>query len=229
MVSKKKFMLNKILVIAPHPDDETIGCGGTLLRHIDNKDEIYFLLITNLYEENGWSKKLIIKKNKEVKKIENIYKFKKSYKLNFPATGLGDIPMSEIIKKISNIFSEVKPNIIYTIFNDDVHTDHQIVSKAVSSCIKWFRHTYIKKVLMYETLSETNFNFQSNNIFAPNKFIDITKFLKKKIEIMNIYKSELAKHPFPRSIDVVRANAILRGSQCGFKYAEAFKVIFEKE
>ena len=65
MVSKTKFMLNKILVIAPHPDDETIGCGGTLLRHIDNKDEIYFLLITNLYEENGWSKKLIIQKIKK--------------------------------------------------------------------------------------------------------------------------------------------------------------------
>ena len=222
-------MLNKILVIAPHPDDETIGCGGTLLRHIDNKDEIYFLLITKLFNKNGWKPKLILQKNKEIKKIENIYKFKNSYKLNFPSTGLDLIPISEIIKNISDVISEVKPNIIYTNYSDDVHTDHQIVSKAVLSCLKWFRHPTIEKALMYETLSETNFNFQPNNFFTPNKFINISKYLEKKIKIMKIYKSEIDKHPFPRSENAVKANAILRGSQCGFKYAEAFKVIFEKE
>ena len=139
------------------------------------------------------------------------------------------IPISEIIKKISGVISDVKPNIIYTTFNNDVHTDHQIVSKAVSSCLKWFRHPSIKKALMYETLSETNFNFQSNNFFIPNKFMDISKYLEKKIKIMKIYKTEIGKHPFPRSESVIRANAVLRGSQCGFKYAEAFQIIFEKE
>ena len=82
---------------------------------------------------------------------------------------------------------------------------------------------------MYETLSETNFNFQSNNFFIPNKFMDISKYLEKKIKIMKIYKTEIGKHPFPRSESVIRANAVLRGSQCGFKYAEAFQIIFEKE
>ena len=229
MVNQKKIMLNKILVIAPHPDDETIGCGGTLLRHIDNKDEINFLLITKLFKENGWKQEFIIQKNKEIKKIENVYKFKNSYKLDLPSTGLDVVPISVLVKKISKVISEVKPNIVYTNYSNDVHTDHQIVSKAVLSSLKWFRHPSIKTALMYETLSETNFNFQSNNFFTPNKFINISKYLEKKIKIMKIYKSEIDKHPFPRSENAVRANALLRGSQCGFKFAEAFKVIFDRE
>jgi LmbE family N-acetylglucosaminyl deacetylase len=222
-------MLKKILVIAPHPDDETIGCGGTLLRHIDNEDEVSFLLITKLSKKNGWKSNLIHEKNKEIKKVENFYRFKNSFKLNFPATGLDVTPISEIIKKISDIIFKIEPNIIYTNYNNDVHTDHQIVSKAVSSCLKWFRHPSIEKALMYETLSETNFNFESKTSFTPNKFINISKYLEKKIKVMNIYKTEIGKHPFPRGEEAIRANAILRGSQCGFEYAEAFKIIFEKE
>ena len=97
------------------------------------------------------------------------------------------------------------------------------------SSAKWFRSGSIKRINMYETLSETNFNFSQNNAFNPNYFVEITKFLEKKLEICSCYKSEFKKHPFPRSEESIRSLAKLRGSQSGYEAAESFKVIFEKK
>ena len=123
---------------------------------------------------------------------------------------------------------EVKPNTIFAPFENDVHTDHQIISLAIQSSIKWFRHKYIEEVFLYETLSETNFNRMNSESFKPNTYYDITKFLNSKIKIMKIYKSEILPHPFPRSEISIKSLAYLRGSECGFKAAEAFKLIYKK-
>ena len=135
--------------------------------------------------------------------------------------------MSDIVGKISSIIKLVEPNLIYTPFRFDVHSDHQITARAVQSCIKRFRHPYISKVLMYETISETDQSFTVGKPFCPNVFINIDNFIDKKIDVMNIYSSEIGNHPFPRSELAIRALASLRGSQCFTKSAEAFELIFE--
>ena len=109
----------------------------------------------------------------------------------------------------------------------DVHTDHQIVAKAMNTFSKWFRYPYIKKFIAYETISETNFNFTEVN-FSPNLFIDITKEIKDKINIMKIYKSEISTHPFPRSAKSIESLAAFRGSSSGYLYAEAFQILIER-
>ena len=221
--------MKKILVIAPHPDDETIGCGGTLLRHKDDRDEISCVIMTKLKTNDNWTEKAVIEKQKEIEKIKKIYQFHSFDIFDFPPSELDRIPINLLISKISNLFEKIKPDIIYIPYNNDIHTDHRIISNAAMSSAKWFRSGSIKRINMYETLSETNFNFSQNNAFNPNYFVEISKFLEKKLEICGCYKSEFKKHPFPRSEESIRSLAKLRGSQSGFEAAESFKLIFEKK
>ena len=123
---------------------------------------------------------------------------------------------------------KTKPNTIYIPYIGDIHTDHQITNQVMQTCVKSFRYPSVKKVLMYETLSETNFNFYENVSFKANVFVDISKHINKKVKIMEIYKSEFSKHPFPRSDDSIRSLARLRGSQSGYKAAEAFQLIIQR-
>jgi len=219
--------MNNIIVIAPHPDDETLGCGGTLLRERKFGSRIHWINITCISEIYGWKKNKIITRKKEIEAVSKKYKFNSNYNLDFPTTKLDIIPLIEIIEKISNLFNRIKPNIVYIPHPFDIHTDHQIAAKASIACTKWFRFPFIKRCLAYETLSETHWS-QSQNIFKPNVYVDISKFLEKKIEIMNIYKSEIKKYPFPRSEKTIRSLASFRGSMSGFKAAESFELIFER-
>ena len=215
-------MKNRVLVVAPHADDETLGCAGTIFRHKLKKDETHFLLVSEL-EEN--SKNILLKKkySSQIKDIIKFYNFKTSHRLNLVATKLDTYPKSFLIEKISNVLKKVKPNIIYIPFAGDAHSDHNDVFQATSSCIKWFRYPYIKEVLVYETLSETNFSPSTTSLnFKPNVYKNITKYLNKKLKAVDIYKTEFKKHPFPRNKKVVESLALLRGSESGFKYSEAF-------
>jgi len=219
----------KILVIAPHPDDETLGCGGTLFRHKHEGDELYWAIFTGMSVEAGWGKIDIKKRNNEIDAVAEKYDFKDVFNFQLPTTKIDTIPLIDLIEKITEVYKKVEPEIIYIPFVCDVHTDHQIISKALQSTFKWFRHPHIKKVLMYETLSETEFNFVENRLFHPNVFVNISKYIDKKIEVMKIYAGEMGEFPFPRSEKTLRALAILRGSQSGFDSAEAFELIYERK
>ena len=218
----------RVMVIAPHPDDETLGCGGTLLKHKDKGDNLYWMIVTSANIENGWSEEFCNRREKEIGFVQKEYGFNKTYKLGLPTAKLDTIHISEIITKFSGIFESIKPQILYIPFINDVHTDHQIIGKALGSLIKWFRHPYIEKVLMYETISETDFNFVTDQSFRPNLFINISDYFESKIDIMNIYKDEVGLFPFPRSKKSIESLARMRGSQSGFSLAESFKIIFEK-
>ena len=220
--------MNKVLVIAPHPDDETLGCGGTLFSHKHKNDQLYWLIVTNISEDNGWRKEVVIKREKEIDSVSKKYEFVKKYNLEFPTTSLNANSTVKLIDKISDIYRKIKPNIIYMPFINDVHTDHQIIAQSIQSTIKWFRYPFIKRVLMYETTSETEFNFVQGRIFKPNVFVDISKYIDTKVEIMKVYESEIGKHPFPRSKKNIRALATFRGSQSGFEAAEAFELVYER-
>ena len=133
-----------------------------------------------------------------------------------------------MIKKIDAVFNEIKPNVVYTMFNNDVHSDHRVAFEAVYSCTKSFRNPFIEAIYMMETLSETEFApaMQSTS-FIPNVYVDITPYMDKKLQIMSIYESEVMKEPYPRSLSSIEALARVRGSRCGVKYAEAFMLLYE--
>ncbi|WP_027624878.1 PIG-L deacetylase family protein [Clostridium lundense] len=219
----------KVLVISVHPDDETLGCGGTLLKHKNIGDEIYWAIITKADELLGYSREFMYKREKQIEDVSKIYGFKKVYKLGFTTTKLHSIDFSQIISSISELINDVKPEIVYMNNRSDIHTDHQIAARAIFSCTKSFRYPFINKILMYECISETEIApALSENLFIPNVYSDITEFIDKKLEIMNIYESELQNPPLPRSLDNMKALARYRGASCGVNYAEAFMLIREK-
>ena len=219
----------KILAIAPHPDDETLGCGGTLFKHKADGDEIYWLIVTGISEDTGWANDAVIKRDNEMNAVSKKYGFSDVFNLRLPTTKIDTLPLSDLIEKITDVYKNIKPDVIYIPFSYDVHTDHQIIAKALQSTFKWFRYPHIKNIYMYETPSETEFNFVENRVFRPNVFINISQYLENKIETMKIYASEFGEHPFPRSEKALRALATLRGAQSGYEAAEAFELVYERK
>tara|TARA_B100001059_G_C17698883_1_gene508958 strand:- start:64 stop:735 length:672 start_codon:yes stop_codon:yes gene_type:complete len=218
--------MKKVIVISAHPDDEILGVGGTLLKHQFNGDEIAWIIITTISKENGFSKKKLSIRKKEIEKVSEMVGFSNVYQLNYLTMSLNSEIMNEMIPKISSIFFEFKPEIIYVMNRSDAHSDHRYTFDSVLACTKSFRYPFVKKVLMYECISETEFAPQlPEKVFMPNYFVDISKFFQKKIEIMQVYKSELGEHPFPRSNRNIEALATFRGASVGVEYAESFQII----
>lgn len=217
-------MSNKVLIVAVHPDDETLGCGGTLLKHKAQGDEIHWLICTDIDKTHSYYNI----RQKEIEKVSKEYKFDGVYNLQLQTMQVDEYSMSELIGKISTIINKVKPNIIYLPFKGDVHSDHRKIFEAAYSCTKSFRYPFIKKIYMIETLSETEFAPSTKeDSFVPNVFVDISQYMNKKIEIMKIFESEIAEHPFPRSERNIRALSTLRGATAGCEYAESFVLLKE--
>lgn len=149
--------------------------------------------------------------------------------LNFPTTQLDRVPMSSLVTAVSDVFRSFQPTEVFVPHPSDVHTDHRIVFDAVASCTKWFRYPSIKRILAYETLSETDFCLNTDAAFRPNVFMNIEQFLEGKLRAMSLYSSELGTLPFPRSHEAIRALAILRGVASGFEAAEAYMLLKEIE
>ncbi len=217
-------MKNKVLIIAVHPDDETLGCGGTLLKHKANGDEIHWLICTTIDKSHSYYET----REKEIEKVSNLYGFDSVHNLRLKTMQVDEYSLSELVGKISKVINEVKPNIIYLPFKGDVHSDHRKIFEASFSCTKTFRYPFIKKIYMIETLSETEFAPSSvTDSFIPNVFVDISDFMDKKLEIMRVFESEISPHPFPRNEINIKALATFRGATCGCEYAESFMLLKE--
>ena len=216
----------KVAVVSVHPDDEVIGAGGTLLKHLHQGDEVYWIIITNLFEHQGFTMHRIAERQSEIETVADRFGFKKTFKLDYPTMTLSGETVIGMVPRLATIFSEIKPEVLYCVNRSDAHSDHRVAFDAVMACTKSFRYPFIKKVLMYECISETEFApALHENVFIPNYFVDVTDFFQRKLEILNIYKSEVAQHPFPRSKENVNALAIFRGAIAGVRYAEAFQLI----
>ncbi len=218
----------KTIVIAPHPDDEVLGVGGTLLRRKAEGAKVAWLIVTSISVENGWQAEKVKQRADEIDRISALFDFDNVFELNFPTTQLDHLAMSDLVTGISDAFRTFEPEEVFVPHPSDVHTDHRAVFNAAASCTKWFRYSSVKRVLAYETLSETEFSLGTENGFRPNVFIDIASFIETKLQAMDIYTSELGEFPFPRSHQAIRALASLRGATSGYMAAEAFELLRER-
>lgn len=219
----------RVLVISAHPDDETLGCGGTLLKHQAANDDLFWLIVTQTYKPQ-WSPEVIERKADEVEQVAKAYSIEKYFKLGFPAVQLDMVSQADLIERIRDVVSEVRPEIIYLVHDGDIHTDHHATFTATMSVLKPFYMSKfnIHRVLCYEILSSTEAAPpQLDRVFMPNIFNDITSYIERKLEIMELYETEDQPDPLPRGPSAIRALARYRGATIGVEYAEAFTLIRE--
>lgn len=217
--------MTRILAVAPHPDDETLGCGGTLLRHVAHGDAVHWLIATRM-DPGAFPAERIARREVEIAAVAKAYGFAGVHALGFPAASLDAVPRARLIEALARIVRAVEPNVVLAPFPGDAHSDHRAVFEAVTACAKTFRYPSVETVLAYETLSETDFALDPTApTFQPDLFVEIGPFLERKIDIMRLYAGELGEHPFPRSVEAIRAAAILRGAQADCQAAEAFMML----
>lgn len=220
--------MKNVIVIAPHPDDETLGCGGALLRHQHEGDSLHWVIATSMHEEHGATAERIEHRRAEIEAVARAYGFASVHRLDFPTTRLDTIPAGDLVATLKTVFDAVSPEVVYAPYPGDVHTDHRIVFDTVAACSKWFRQSTVRRILAYETLSETEFGIRPDTAgFRPNVFINISEHLEQKLAILDLYAGETGTFPFPRSVEAVRALAALRGAAAGYTAAEAFMLLKE--
>ncbi len=218
--------MSAVLVVAPHPDDETLGCGGTLLRHADEGDTLHWLIVTDMTAEGGFGRKQMARRDGEINAVAEAYGFATVERLGFATARLDTVPMDAIVDAMYTVFEEVRPDTVYLPFPGDAHTDHQISFQAASACTKPFRSGSVRKVMCMEIPSETNFKLAPGTAaFWPNHYVDIGAHLDRKLEIMRLYEGELGKFPFPRSEQAIGALAQLRGVEAGCSACEGFQIL----
>lgn len=218
----------KILVVSPHTDDETLGAGGYLLRHKELGDEIYWINITSAKEEYGYSKEVVKQGMEEFTQVAKSFNFDGFVDLGMEPAGLDKIDKSVFVRRMAEEIRKIEPNIVLVPFPNDVHSDHKVVFDVVYSCCKAFRCPSVERIMCMEIISETDYAV-SDNGFVPNMFVDVSKYIDKKIQIMKLYKDEIKSTPFPRNEEAIRGMAKYRAAACNTEYAEAFRIIKEIE
>jgi LmbE family N-acetylglucosaminyl deacetylase len=208
-----------ILIIAPHPDDEVLGCGGTIAKHANRGDTISVCYVTRAYSPD-WSDDYLRIKEEEIKKSNKILGISKRFDLNYPTVMLDTIPQKDINTSISELILDVLPACVYIPHRGDLNLDHRIVHDAALVALRPIFHR-CNRILAYETLSETEWG-TGISVFEPRYYVDITHTIEKKIKAMEVFKTELKEKPHPRSQDGIIHLAQKRGSDILVEAAEAF-------
>ncbi|MBR9973731.1 PIG-L deacetylase family protein [Magnetospirillum sulfuroxidans] len=220
--------MSVVLAVAPHPDDETLGYGGTLLRHRAEGDQIHWLIVTAVSPEFGWSAQRMAERATAIDNMAADYSFASVTQLGLPTARLDTLPLSDLVATVAQVIETIRPDTVYTPHSGDVHSDHRLVFQAVAAATKTFRSPYVRRLLVCEIQSETDFAVQPDRLpFQPNVFVDITPYLSRKIALLSHFASEMGVFPFPRSAEAIRALAMCRGAQAGVAAAEAFMLLKE--
>lgn len=219
----------KILVIAPHPDDEVLGCGGTIKKYSEDGNDVFLCVATKAYTPE-WSEDFIKERKNEINSAVKVLGINKVFSLDFPTVKLDTVPQKELNDKISEVVKKIDPEIIFIPFSGDINKDHKLVSESALVALRPKPESSAKKIFYYEVLSETEWAKPAQKIedvFVPNYYEDISNYLDAKLKAMQCYKSELKEYPHPRSLEGIKILAQKRGMEVGKKYAEAFMLIRE--
>jgi len=219
----------RILVVCAHPDDETLGCGGTILKHVAAGDSVLWAIATSAHEP-AWAASVIEQKTAEIASVQKAYGIESVTRLGFPSTQLDRVSRRELMAAIAGVVEHDRPEVVYVVHPGDVHIDHADVYDATLAVLKAFRMASlgVRRVLAFETLSSTDAAPpQPHRAFLPTVFTDIGEHLERKVEIMALYATEAQPDPFPRGPSAMRALARLRGATVGIEAAEAFSLVRE--
>lgn len=221
----------KILVIAAHPDDEVLGCGGTIARFTKEKHEVYISIlgegITSRYERRKKDNKKLVKQlHSRSLQVGKLLFARRVFLFKLPDNRFDTFPLLDIVKIVESLIDKLQPGTIYTHHSGDLNIDHKIVHRAVLTATRPVKNCPVKEIFTFEVPSSTDWAFQEfEPVFRPNVFVDITKTLDIKMQAMQIYESEARAYPHPRSAEALRAIARRWGSIAGLDAAEAFQLV----
>jgi LmbE family N-acetylglucosaminyl deacetylase len=222
-------MAKKMLIVAAHPDDEILGCGGTIARLVKGGYEAYTMIlgegITSRDETRVRKKRKeeISQLKKQVHEANKIIGIKEVFIYDLPDNRFDSVPLLDIVKLIEKVKNKLKPDILFTHYEKDLNIDHQLTYHAVMTAARPLPGETVKEIYSFEVLSATEWKFPLT--FSPDCFFDITATIDIKTKAMEIYQSELRAYPHPRSLKGLRLNAENWGMKVGIAYAEAFKTV----
>ncbi|NLB74787.1 MAG: PIG-L family deacetylase [Firmicutes bacterium] len=211
----------RILVVSAHPDDEVIGAGGTLARHVAQGDEVYWCVVTEGYNP-PWPDDTLAEARQQIYAVQRFLGIKQVSLCGFPTVKLNTVPNIELTSALQTVVDDVKADLVYTTPYCDVNLDHRIVCEATIVATRPLPGSTVKRLLSYEIAPTTRFGLEP---FAPNVYVDISAFLDKKLEAMACYKTELREFPHPRSLKGLELLARERGLGVGLQAAECFQLI----
>ena len=219
-------MTKSILVICAHPDDEVLGCGGTVARHITDGDFVHLLVLADgvSSRDSGNSHEVTRRYSAAMQSVK-ILGFKTYKFLTFPDNKMDTVPLLDIVQEVEREISLLNPEIIYTHHCNDLNIDHRITFQAVLTACRPIPKSSVKEIYSFEVMSSTEWAPLMGSRFAPSLYVDITKFMDIKIDALRAYSEELRPSPHSRSLNHLKILAHHRGYAVGVEAAEAFEVV----
>ena len=218
-------MKKKIIVVAAHPDDEVLGCGGTIVKHVAQGDIVHSVFMSDGVNSRLDSSKVKLNRRlKASKSVQSLLGISSTHYLNLPDNSMDSVPLLEIVQKLEPIINKIKPSVIYTHSYGDLNIDHQLTHAAVMTACRPIPDSTVREIYGFEVISSTEWSNPLKSTFKPTLFIDITKHLSKKLNALKAYKQEMRDVPHSRSIKHIEILAQHRGYSVGVDMAEAFEV-----
>ena len=222
-------MSETVLIVAAHPDDEVLGCGGVMAKHADSGDAVHVLFVADGVGARGGAKAPkgeLARRKAAARRAAKILGANAPQFLDFPDNRLDGVDLLDVTKAIEAFAANLKPSIVYTHHGGDLNIDHRLVHQAVVTAFRPLPGAPTRNILAFETLSSTEWATPAiGQAFQPDRFIGIEKQLKRKLGAIDVYRDEMRPFPHPRSPNAVRALAVLRGSAAGLPAAEAFMTV----
>ncbi len=224
--------MRTILVVAAHPDDEILGVGGTVAKHVAAGDKVYAIILGEGQTSRGdkradTSQDIVDELHKNTLESAKAVGFEKVFFENFPDNRFDQVDLLDIVKAVEKKIRELRPEIVYTHYSGDLNIDHQYTARAVLTATRPIGDCPVSEIYAFETLSSTewNYDYSAQPAFCPNVFVDITDYYEKKVQAMKCYVSELCEFPHPRSLEGMAVLSRNRGMSAGMQRAEAFMLI----
>lgn len=215
----------RVAVIAPHPDDEVLGCGGVMARHAAEGDDVFVIVVTRGIPEL-FPQEAIDRIRNEARQAHTVLEVRETRFLDFPAPRLDVTPGHLVADALAKQFQDIRPERVYLPHHGDIHSDHGRIYHATLVAARPLANCPVRQLLCYETLSETEWSPPIDSaVFYPTMFVDIAGYLPKKLEAMSCFQSQLKQPPNPRSLQAIEALARYRGATVHLHAAEAFVVV----